>query len=92
MIPISFINLSTLVFLVVAWRTADENGQKRLPVVDPTDPVILMLSLGDVSGQWLRAGTVQPTDPTVWNNEVAFGQNKDGIHQFWPRKEVSFYC
>jgi hypothetical protein len=94
MIPISFINLSILVFLVVAWCAADENGQRRLPRVDPTDPMTLMLS-GDPSGQLLQAGTFPPNDPKVpkvWNNEVAFGRNEDGIHRFWPSNEVSFYC
>lgn len=89
MIPISFINLSILILLIVAWCAADESGQRRLPRVDPTDPMTLMLS-GDASGQWLRTGTNDPNSPKVWNNEVTFGRNEDGIHRFWPSNEVSY--
>lgn len=83
LLPVTLINLTTLVILVVAMRT----GTKLLPRFDPTDPESLILS-HDASGIQLLTVTSQPTNPIPWRNLVAFGRNKNGVYRLWPKDEV----
>jgi len=86
LIPLTLVNLTTLVILVVAMCTGDST-KNLLPRFDPTDPESLILS-HDASGGHLRAATTEPTNPTPWGALVAFGKNKDGIYRLWPKNEV----
>lgn len=88
LLPITIINLTTLVILVIAMCT-DDKGTKLLPRFDPTDPESLILS-HDESGRLLRAVTVEPNGHAAWSSIVAFGRNKAGIYRLWPREKVSF--
>jgi hypothetical protein len=86
LLPITFINLTTLVILVVAMCTIDK-GVKLLPLFDPTDPESLILS-HDETGELLRLAMAQPTDHAAWSTVVGFGQNKSGIRRLWPYQQV----
>lgn len=80
LIPITFINLTTLVVLIVAMRIEDDDGRRLLPRLDPTDPETLIFAI-DTSGTVLRSMTVPPHDRKVWKSRVVFGRSEDGRHK-----------
>jgi len=86
LVPITLINLTTLVILVAAMRVGDK-GKKLLPRFDPTDAEDLILS-HDQTGGDLQTATARPSDPTPWQTKMAFGQNKDNIFRLWRKEEV----
>lgn len=84
LLPITLVNLTTLVVLVIAMRT----GTNLLPRFDPTDPESLLLS-HDASGLQLTTVKSQPTNRIPWRTLVAFGRNEDGIYRLWPKDQVN---
>jgi hypothetical protein len=83
LIPITLVNLTTVIILIVAMRT----GTSILPRFDPTDPESLILS-HDESGIQLSTVRTQPANLIPWRTLVAFGRNKDGIYRLWPKDEI----
>jgi len=76
LVPATLINLTTLVILFIAACIADEDGTKRLPSFDPTNPVKLVQSSAPSAGD-------SPTD-----HVLALGRNMNGEYGVWPKHKV----
>ena len=91
LIPITLINLTTLVILVVAMCIGDSGTETftAFRSYRTLESLVLLHRYRVVDIYWLR----RPNQETLPLGEalVAFGRNKEGIYRLWPKDEVRLF-